>query len=169
MQSLIEGRADIGVMYTPQARPGLRIELMFEERLVMVSTRGSPDLSRAATDIYVDWGPEFFAQHSLAFPGFSGAPLTVNVGWLGLLQLLRAGGSGYFPARLLHEHEAIGPAASRAACARVSFDGVPVLPGQARLGNTRSRTRNDPARGRRSRLNAISRFHIAKIDVISDY
>jgi hypothetical protein len=44
----------------------------------------------------------------MAFPNFSGAALTVNVGWLGLLQILRYGGSGYFPARLLVEHEAAG-------------------------------------------------------------
>ena len=108
MQSLIEGRADIGVMYAPQARPGLRIEPILEERLVMVSTQRDPGREPGRDYIYVDWGPEFFAQHSLAFPGFSGAPLTVNVGWLGLLQLLRAGGSGYFPARLLLEHEISG-------------------------------------------------------------
>lgn len=108
MEALIEGRADIGVMYTPQARPGLRIEPLFEERLVMASTQKDPEHEPGRDYIYVDWGPEFFAQHSLAFPGFSGAPLAVNVGWLGLLQLFHAGGCGYFPARLLVEHEANG-------------------------------------------------------------
>ena len=38
MQGLIEGRIDIGVMYTPQNRPGLKLEQLFEEKLVMVST-----------------------------------------------------------------------------------------------------------------------------------
>lgn len=108
MQALIDGRADIGVMYTPHARPGLRVEPVLEERLVMVSTRANPPPEPGRDYIYVDWGPEFFAQHSLAFPNFSGAALTVNVGWLGLLQILRYGGSGYFPARLLVEHEAAG-------------------------------------------------------------
>jgi DNA-binding transcriptional LysR family regulator len=108
MQALIDGRADIGVMYSPQARPGLRVEPLLEERLVMVSTRADPPPEPGRDYIYVDWGPEFFAQHSLAFPNFSGAALTVNVGWLGLLQILRYGGSGYFPARLLVEHEAAG-------------------------------------------------------------
>ena len=108
MQALIEGRANIGVMYAPQARPGLRIEPVFEERLVMASTRPNPGREPGRDYVYVDWGPEFFAQHSLAFPSFSGAPLSVNVGWLGLLHLLRSGGCGYFPARLLLEHEASG-------------------------------------------------------------
>jgi DNA-binding transcriptional LysR family regulator len=42
MQALIEGRASIGVMYTPQSRPGLTVEPLLEERLVMVSTRKDP-------------------------------------------------------------------------------------------------------------------------------
>lgn len=108
MQALIDGRADIGMMYSPQARPGLRVEPVIEERLVMVSTSPNPSPEPGRDYILVDWGPEFFAQHSLAFPNFPGATLTVNVGWLGLLQILRYGGSGYFPARLLVEEEAAG-------------------------------------------------------------
>jgi len=108
MQSLIDGRIDIGVMYTPQARPGLTIEPLLEEQLVMVSTRADPQRDPASDYIYVDWGAEFFAQHCLAFPNFLGAALTVNVGWLGLQRLLLHGGTGYFPARMLREHELTG-------------------------------------------------------------
>lgn len=108
MQALIEGRADIGVMYTPQARPGLTVEPLLEERLVMVSTRAQPPSEPGSDYIYVDWGPEFFAQHSLAFPNFAGAALTVNIGWLGLQRILAHGGSGYFPLRMLREHELAG-------------------------------------------------------------
>src|ERR1022692_1906235 len=98
MEALIEGRANIGVMYAPQARPGLTVEPLLEEQLVMVSTRAKPPREPQSDYIYVDWGPEFFAQHSLAFPGFSGAALTVNNGWLGLQYLFANGGAGYLPA-----------------------------------------------------------------------
>lgn len=108
MQALIDGRANIGIMYTPQARPGLTVELLLEERLVMVSTRATPPAEPQRDYVYVDWGPEFFAQHTLAFPNFSGAALTVNIGWLGLQRILAFGGSGYFPARMLREHEVAG-------------------------------------------------------------
>ena len=74
----------------------------------MVSTRAKPPREPQSDYIYVDWGPEFFAQHSLAFPGFSGAALTVNIGLLGLQYLLANGGTGYFPARMLREHELAG-------------------------------------------------------------
>jgi DNA-binding transcriptional LysR family regulator len=108
MDALIEGRANIGVMYTPQVRPGLTVELLLDERLVMVSTRPDPPRDPGSDYVYVDWGPEFFAQHSLAFPTFSGAALTVNIGWLGLQHILASGGTGYFPARMLREHELAG-------------------------------------------------------------
>jgi DNA-binding transcriptional LysR family regulator len=108
MQALVEGRADIGVMYTPQSRPGLIVELLLEERLVFVSTRTAPPREPQPDYVYVDWGPEFFAQHSQAFPNITGAAITMNIGWLGLQHLLAFGGSGYFPSRLIREHEASG-------------------------------------------------------------
>jgi len=108
MDALIEGRAQIGVMYTPQSRPGLTVEPLLDERLVMVSTRPKPPSEPKSDYVYVDWGPEFFAQHSLAFPNFTGAGLTVNMGWLGLQRILASGGSGYFPLRLVREHETEG-------------------------------------------------------------
>ncbi|HMN44581.1 MAG TPA: LysR family transcriptional regulator [Povalibacter sp.] len=108
MQALIEGRAHIGVMYAPQARPGLTIETLLEDRLIMVSTQpeasGEPDRDY----VYVDWGPEFLAHHSLAFPNFGGSTLNVNIGWLGLQHILAHGGAGYFPERLIREHELAG-------------------------------------------------------------
>jgi len=108
MDALIEGRAQVGVMYTPQSRPGLTVEPLLDERLVMVSTRPKPPSEPKSDYVYVDWGPEFFAQHSLAFPNFTGAALTVNIGWLGLQRILASGGSGYFPLRLVREHEIEG-------------------------------------------------------------
>ena len=82
MQGLIEGRIDIGVMYTPQSRPGLKLEQLFEEKLVMVSTdpKGKPEPQPGY--VYVDWGPEFYARHSACFPNFGGPPLTaISAGW----------------------------------------------------------------------------------------
>ncbi|HYL17636.1 MAG TPA: LysR family transcriptional regulator [Burkholderiales bacterium] len=108
MQALIDGRSNVGVMYTPQSRPGLTVEPLLEEQLVMVSTKTDPPREPTGDYIYVDWGAEFFAQHCLAFPNFTGAALTVNIGWLGLQRLLAYGGTGYFPARMVREHELSG-------------------------------------------------------------
>ena len=101
MQGLVEGRIDIGVMYTPQSRPGLKVERLFEEQLVLVSTDPKGGGEPGAGYVYVDWGPEFYGRHSVSFPNFAGPSITVNIGWLGLQHVLENGGSGYFPRRIV--------------------------------------------------------------------
>jgi DNA-binding transcriptional LysR family regulator len=103
MQGLIEGTVDIGVMYTPTTRPGLAVEALFDEILLLVTS----DLSRGWPDtgyIHIDWGPEFHAQFSEHFPDVPPPTLVANIGWLGVQQLLTYGGSGYFPQRLVRRH-----------------------------------------------------------------
>lgn len=104
MQGLVEGRIDIGVMYTPQSRPGLKVELLFEEQLILVSN--NPRTSPEPQDgyVYVDWGPEFYARHSAVFPNIAGPALSANVGWLGLHHVLENGGSGFFPRRIVEPY-----------------------------------------------------------------
>jgi LysR family transcriptional regulator, flagellar master operon regulator len=101
MQGLVEGRIDIGVMYTPQSRPGLKVEQLFEERLILVSTDPKSAPEPQPGYVYVDWGPEFYARHSAFFPNFTGPSLTANIGWLGLQHVLDNGGSGYFAHRIV--------------------------------------------------------------------
>ena len=101
MQRLIEGRIDIAVMYTPQSRPGLNVEFLIEERLVLVSTSPTSEPKPGKGYVYVDWGPEFFAKHSASFPEYVSPGLMANVSWIGLRHILENGGSGYFPIRLV--------------------------------------------------------------------
>ncbi|MBX3694963.1 MAG: LysR family transcriptional regulator [Steroidobacteraceae bacterium] len=108
MPALVEGRTDIAVLYTPHARPGLTIEPLLEERLVMVATRRDAPAAPGRDFVHVDWGPEFSAHLALAFPDYAGAALTVNMAWLGLEHVLAHGGSGYFPVRLIREPEFAG-------------------------------------------------------------
>lgn len=104
MHGLVEGRIDIGVMYTPQSRPGLTVERLLEERLVLVSTHEHGGPQSGEKYVFIDWGAEFYAQHSVHFPDYAGAGLVTNNGWLGLQHILREGGSGYFPSRLTAAH-----------------------------------------------------------------
>jgi len=96
VNQVAEGILDIAVVYAPHQRPGLSIELLIEEELVLVTTsrRGQPQ--RAADYVFVDWGPDFAARHNMAFPGLANAGTFVGLGPLGLQYILRAGGSGYF-------------------------------------------------------------------------
>jgi hypothetical protein len=104
MQGLVEGRIDIGVMYTTQSRPGLIVERLLEERLVLVSTKENGVAQPEESYVYIDWGAEFYAQHGVHFPDYAGAGVVANVGWLGLQHILQSGGSGYFPLRLVAPH-----------------------------------------------------------------
>jgi DNA-binding transcriptional LysR family regulator len=99
MQGLIEGTVDIGVMYTPTSRPGLVVEALFDETLLLVTSdpaRGWPDPGY----FHIDWGPEFHAQFSDHYPDVA-PTLNANIGWLGVQHLLAFGGTGYFPERLV--------------------------------------------------------------------
>jgi DNA-binding transcriptional LysR family regulator len=91
-----DGALDIAVVYAPQQRPGLKIDLLIEEKLVLVTTSRRGSQPKPESYVYVDWGPEFAAQHNLAFPGLSNAATFVDLGPLGCEYILEAGGSGYF-------------------------------------------------------------------------
>ncbi len=98
------GMLDIAVVYAPQQRPGLRIELLIEEKLVLVSTRKGVRKPTPADYVYVDWGPEFAAQHSLAFPELGNVGVMAGLGPLGREYVLAAGGSGYFRLAVVRAH-----------------------------------------------------------------
>jgi DNA-binding transcriptional LysR family regulator len=95
MNQVSEGVIDIAVLYSPQHRPGLKIELLMKEKLVLVTT--APRRKTTAADyVYVDWGSEFAAHHNLSFPELANPGTYVGLGPLGLQYVLKAGGSGYF-------------------------------------------------------------------------
>ncbi len=102
MEGLVQGTVDVGVMYTPESRPGLGIERLFDEVLVLVASTPSrpwPDEGY----IHMDWGPEFHAQFSTTFPDMGPPAITANIGWLVMQQILHCGGSGYFPRRITRD------------------------------------------------------------------
>jgi DNA-binding transcriptional LysR family regulator len=99
MRRLIEGTLDIGVMYTPTHAPGVVVEHLFDEVLVLVSSR--PDTRWPDEDyVYVDWGPGFYAKHRESYPDLERPPQIVNIGWLGVQLILNTGGSCFLPARM---------------------------------------------------------------------
>ncbi len=104
MRLLAEGLIDIGVMYSPQSRPGLVTEKLLEERLVLVST--TPRKLGEWDDgyVFVDWGPEYRVAHSQTFPDLSTPAVSVGLGALGLQHILANGGFGYFPMRVVRPH-----------------------------------------------------------------
>lgn len=103
MKRLVDRSMDIGVMYTPESRPGLTVEFLLEEQLELICS--DPDTVESGEGfVYVDWGPDFHVKHSMNFPDFGTPALVVGIAWLGLQHILSCGGSGYFPRRLVRPY-----------------------------------------------------------------
>lgn len=98
MQGLVQGIVDIGVMYTPERRPGLAVEHLFDESMVLVSSK--PDHPWPDPDyIHVDWGAEFHGQFGDRFPNLETPARIANIGWIALHLIRSRGGSAYLPLR----------------------------------------------------------------------
>lgn len=100
MDRLIEGTLDLAVMYRPANRPGLIIEHLFDEELVLVASVHSHERRPRADYVFVNWGPEFKADHAMAFPELVYPGLTLDAGAIGISYLVGRRASGYFPIRL---------------------------------------------------------------------
>jgi DNA-binding transcriptional LysR family regulator len=98
------GMLDIAVVYAPQQLPGLRIELLIEEKLVLVTTKKRGKRPDPDSYVYVDWGAEFAAQHALAFPELANPAIIAGLGPLGREYVLAAGGWGYFRLAVVRHH-----------------------------------------------------------------
>ena len=102
MAMLTDGLLDIGVMYQPRHTSGLIVETLLEEALVLVSTKQRELTTGWIEDyVFVDWGDVFLEAHAQAFPNMETAAITVGLGPLGLQYILKHGGSGYFPLRVV--------------------------------------------------------------------
>jgi DNA-binding transcriptional LysR family regulator len=99
MRRLVEGTLDIGLMYTPSHAPGLVVEHLFDETLVLVGSR--PDTRWPGEDyIHVEWGDSFYARHRESYPDLERPALVVNIGWLAVQLILANGGSCFLPIRM---------------------------------------------------------------------
>jgi DNA-binding transcriptional LysR family regulator len=86
------GVVDVAIMYAPPHRPGLEVDLLMEEELVLATTDPDP---KNSDYVHVDWGPDFLLHHGVSFPE-ANPGLSANLGPLALNYVLAAGGSGYF-------------------------------------------------------------------------
>jgi LysR family transcriptional regulator, flagellar master operon regulator len=109
MRQIADGLLDLAVIYTPQIVPGLKIEKLFDENIVLVSTRRESRRKAAGPEnwqsdyVFVDWGPEYRVEHGLAWPDMETPAVHFGVGTVALEFILRQGGSGYFPYRMVRE------------------------------------------------------------------
>lgn len=95
INQVASGLIDVAIVYAPQQRPGLQIDLLMEEELVLATTDPAAPRADDPNYIQVDWGPDFILHHDVSFPEASPS-LSANLGPLALSYVLAVGGSGYF-------------------------------------------------------------------------
>ncbi|MGB5948736.1 MAG: LysR family transcriptional regulator [Parvibaculum sp.] len=98
------GVLDLAIMYAPSQRPGMKFELLLEEKLIAVSTEPGASDMQSGDYIHVDWGPDFAAHHEIVFPHLRDTGMFVGLGPLALQYILTIGGSGYFRMRAVKSH-----------------------------------------------------------------
>ena len=104
MREMGEGIIDIGVMYTPQLRPGLDVETLFQDELVLVSANANSPKELDDSYVFMDWGPEFQAAHAITYPEFLNPGITLSLGSLAINYVIRNKRSGFFPKRVVRTH-----------------------------------------------------------------
>ena len=107
INQVASGIVDAAIMYAPQHRPGLKIDLLMEEKLVLVTTNPEARLLDDTDYVHVDWGPDFALHHGMNFPDVA-PDLSFDLGPLALSYVLAAGGSGYFRMSAVQPHIAAG-------------------------------------------------------------
>lgn len=102
MQRLVEGTIDIAAMYRPTQRPGLILEHIYDEELVLVtSDKNGCDAGEKPGPNYVlvNWGPEFLSDHAAAYSDLDCPAINLDLGALAITYLMEQQASGYFPRR----------------------------------------------------------------------
>ena len=105
---MAEGRCDVALIYTPEVRPGLTVEQLIDDQLVLVAV--DEDFSGIDDPRYVfmDWSGEFVAAHKTRYPELHSPRTTMSIGTIGLDYVIENHRAGYFPLRTVEDAIAEG-------------------------------------------------------------
>jgi|SRR5690554_1651254 len=98
-EKLEQGVLDAALVHQPDYWPGMRVEALLEEKLILVRS-----VETAEPYVYVDWGEHFCRQHDAAHPELARTTISTDLGPLALQFLLQSGGSGYFRSRVIQPY-----------------------------------------------------------------
>lgn len=104
-RSMTEGVMQIALTYRPSLRPGLSVEKLLEDELVLVApfeTHRTEDIKGRYA--FVDWGPEFLQFHDSHLARFTNPGLTLDIGSLSARFVLERDYAAYLPARYVKRY-----------------------------------------------------------------
>lgn len=104
IEQLLEGSLDLAVVYRAESRPGLIVEHIFDDELVLVTSGNEKSRGRGRGYVFVNWGPEFAADHADTYPNQTHTSLHFDLGAVALSYLFDTQASGYFPRRLVRNY-----------------------------------------------------------------
>jgi DNA-binding transcriptional LysR family regulator len=101
-RALGDGELDMAFVYDPVLRGGIRIEPLFADRLVLVSSQPTRDWR----DIFVhfDWGESANAEIRARLGDLPATGIELDLGILSLEWLTATGGAGFVPERMATRH-----------------------------------------------------------------
>ena len=103
MRMMGEGLCDVAVLYTPQARPGLTIEQLMDDQLVLVAADADFGGIDDPRYVFMDWSSEFVAAHKTRYPELRSPRTTMSLGTVGLDYIIDNRRAGYFPSRTVED------------------------------------------------------------------
>ncbi|MBU2532669.1 MAG: LysR family transcriptional regulator [Alphaproteobacteria bacterium] len=107
MDRLTEGSLDLAIVYRASNRPGLAVEHIFDEEFVLVTSGDDADTGKPDSNyVFVNWGPEFAADHAETYPDLQHTGVQLELGAIGMNYLFDTPSSGYFPLRVAAPHVA---------------------------------------------------------------
>ncbi|MGJ8547379.1 MAG: LysR family transcriptional regulator [Sulfitobacter sp.] len=98
---LVEGVIQAALVYIPQLRPGLIVEPVLEDELVLVASWPEPELGQITGEEYIfsNWGPEFTHAHASALPHLANPGRSMSLGTLAADFIVNRRAATYLPIR----------------------------------------------------------------------
>ena len=101
---LSSGLVDVALMFDAAVSGGWHVQRLFGDRLIQVSDQPRGFVDWDPGYIYVDLGAEFRRLHAEAFSVARTPVITISSSSWAIDYLLKWGGSGYLPARMVQDH-----------------------------------------------------------------
>lgn len=105
---LVEGVIQAALLYMPQLRPGLIVEPVIGEELILVSSFDVDLQDIAEAYVFVDWGPEFTHMHATALPHLTNSGRSLSLGGLAADYIVNRRAAAYLPARSVQRYIDVG-------------------------------------------------------------